>query len=311
LSILLNNSGGDNAPWEEAINRYLPNKEIHLYPNIPNANAIEYAVVWHHPHGDLLNYPNLKAVLVLGAGMDHIDAESELPDCPIVRLVDPAVGDDMAQYSLYWAMHFQRGYEDYRKQSAAKQWERFEVPMSRDFRISVLGLGPIGSFIAESFTNNNFATQGWSRKPKHLDKVRCLSGNEGLEMMLANTDVLINCLPLNDGTRNFLDHEQLSQLPKGSFVINVSRGAVIDDAALISLLDESHIAGAALDTFVEEPLPAASTYWGRENVHITPHVAGGTYAKSAAKVIADNIKRVDNGQAPFPIYQREDNSKPI
>ena len=305
MSILLNNSGSDNAPWADALKSYLPNKEIHLFPNIPSPDAIEYAIVWHHPHGDLLNYPNLKAVLVLGAGMDHIDAEPELPDCPIVRLVDPAVGDDMAQYSLYWAMHFQRRYEDYRRQAKSKQWERFEVPVSKDYRVSVLGLGPIGSFIAKSFAKNNFATQGWSRNPKTIDNVDCHNGDEGLVHLLENTDVLVNCLPLNQGTIGFINLERLSLLPKGSALINVSRGAVVEDKALITLLDSGHIAGAVLDTFVEEPLPESSTYWERDNVYITPHVSGGTYAKSAARVIADNILRVDNGQPPFPIYVRE------
>lgn len=305
MGILLNNVGSPNEPWVRALQKYLPGMAIYEFPDISSAEDIEYAVVWNHPHGDLLNYPNLKAVLVLGAGMDHIDAEPELPKAPIVRLVDPAVGDDMAQYSLYWAMHFQRHYETYRTQAKSKHWRRYEVSLSADYRVTILGLGPIGTFIAERFALNNFNTQGWSRKQKYVDGVNCFYGDDGLEKVLANTDVLVNCLPLNTGTHHFLNEATLSLLPRGSNIVNVSRGSVIDDSALSKLLDSGHISAAALDTFVEEPLPEGSDYWSRDNVFVTPHVAGGTYAKTAAKVIADNILRVENGQQPFPIYKRE------
>ena len=304
MAILLNNVGSPNKPWVAALREYLPNMAIYEFPNFPSAEEIEYAVVWHHPHGDLLNYPNLKAVLVLGAGMDHIDAEPELPKAPIVRLVDPAVGDDMAQYSLYWVMHFQRRYEAYRGQAKNRYWQRYEVPLSADYRVTVLGLGPIGAYIAERFAINNFKAQGWSRSQKKLDGVSCYHGEQGLQQVLGNTDVLINCLPLNAGTRHFLNQRKLELLPRGSNIVNVSRGAVIDDDALLKLLDTGHIAAAALDTFNEEPLPEGSDYWSRDNVFVTPHVAGGTYPKTAAKVIADNIQRVENGQQPFPIHKK-------
>ena len=141
MSILLNNHGSDNEPWRLALSSHLPKMPIHLFPDIPDVDEIHYAVVWDHPKGDLCRYPNLKAVLVLGAGMDHIDADSSIPDVPIVRLVDPAVGDDMSQYCLYWVIHFQRRFEDYRQQAGRRHWQRYQVPLSEDFRVSVLGLG--------------------------------------------------------------------------------------------------------------------------------------------------------------------------
>lgn len=307
MAILLNNNGFDNQPWLHALTGYLPDMAIHQFPQIPQPGDIHYAVVWNHPHGDLLNYPNLKAILVLGAGMDHIDSDSNLPDVPIVRLIDPAVGDDMAQYALYWTIHFQRCFEVYRQQQAARQWQRYEVPLAREFRVTVLGLGPIGAFIAERFAVNAYRAQGWSRTRKDLQRVACFYGRAGLEEVLKATDVLVNCLPLNSGTRHFLNDQNLSMLPQGSYLINVSRGAVIDDQALLKLLDSGHIKAAALDTFATEPPSPDSPYWGRDNVYVTPHIAGGTYPKTAARVIADNILRIESGQSPFPIYQRASN----
>ena len=307
MSILLNNHTGENQPWADALRSYLPAMDIQIYPDIVDADTIEYAVVWDHPHGDLVNYPNLKAVLMLGAGMDHIDAEPVLPDAPIVRLVDPSVGDEMSQYVLYWVMHFQRNYELYRQQATAKHWQRSMTPLSQDYRVTVLGAGAIGRFISQRLASNGFSVQSWSRSRKEIDNVESFDGEDGLKAALAFTDILVNCLPLTRSTQKFLDHQKLSLLPAGASLINVSRGAVIDDDALLGLLDAGHIANAALDTFVVEPLPKDSPYWGRDNVYITPHMSGSTYPGLACKVIANNIKRMEQGEQPSPIYIRESN----
>ena len=95
----------------------------------------------------------------------------------------------------------------------------------------------------------------------------------------------------------------MSKLPNGANFINVSRGAIVDDDALLNALDSGKIANAALDTFAIEPLPIESPYWVYDNVFVTPHMSGSTYPTLSARVIADNIKRVEAGEAPFPIYK--------
>jgi glyoxylate/hydroxypyruvate reductase A len=307
MAILLNNGGHDNTPWAEALADYLPAMAIHEYPNIPKSDDIHYAVIWNHPWGDLMNYPNLKAILILGAGTDHIDQDPHLPDVPVVRLLDPDVGNDMAQYACYWVMHFHRQYERYRQQAKDQYWQRHEVKRSVDFTVSILGLGLIGSFIAERIALNGYRTLGWNRSQKEINNVLCHSGEEGLEHVLRSSDVIVNCLPLNKQTKHLLNYTTLSKLPVGASIINVSRGAVIDDASLLALIDSGHIGSAALDAFVVEPLPPESPYWALDNVYITPHTAGATYPKSAARVIADNIERVERGELPFPIHTRDDN----
>jgi glyoxylate/hydroxypyruvate reductase A len=302
MAILLNNNGYDNSSWLKALKTQLPDRVIYQYPDIPDALSIEYAVVWNHPKGDLAHYPNLKAILLLGAGTEHVDDDPELPDVPVVRLIDPAVVNDMALYANYWTMHFHRRYEDYRLQAQQKYWHRHDICATDEFRVSVMGLGQIGSQIIERIAINGFKAQGWDAFAKHIEGVSCFFGNAGLKQMLAQTDVLINCLPLNSGTQHMLNKERLSMLPQGAFLINLSRGAVIDDQALLSLLHSNHIAGAALDTFSVEPLPSDSPIWDCKQVYITPHIAGATYARSATKVIAANIRRVQRGEAPFPIH---------
>ena len=302
MAILLNYHGNDSSEWAEAFAQLLPSMPVYTYPDIPRPEEIRYAVVWHHPHGDLDQYSNLRAVMNMGAGTDHLDADPSLPKVPIVRLVDPDVGNDMAQYAVYWAMHFHRRFEDYRRQAEQAEWRGHEVARTADYRVSVLGLGLIGTEIAERLAMSGFKAQGWSRSQHDIANVETYSGESGLQQLLANTDVLVNCLPLNDLTKHLLNADTLSQLPAGSFLINVSRGAVIDDQALVDKLASGHIAGAALDTFAVEPLPKDSPYWHYDNVYVTPHISGSTFAKSAAKPIADNILRMERGEVPFPIH---------
>lgn len=302
MAILLNNNGYDNHSWEEALSELLPDQPVFIYPNIPDPKQIEYALVWDHPHNDLLNYPNLRAVLVLGAGTEHVDSDPSLPKVPIVRLIDPAVVNDMALYVLYWVMHFHRRYEDYRRQTQKKQWLELDVCAPEDCQVSVLGLGEIGASVATRLALNGYKTQGWSRTQKQLEGVSCHSGEHALEQVLSQTHILVNCLPLTTDTQQLLNRQRLQQLPRGAYLINPGRGATIDDKALLTLLDSKHIACAALDTFTKEPLPEDSPYWSHDNVFVTPHIAGTTYARSAAKVVASNIKKITTGEQPFPLH---------
>ncbi len=301
MAILFNNQDGQTEQWVKAFEEYLPSMALHVYPHTA-VEEIKYAVVWNHPKGDLKRYPNLKAILNLGAGTDYLDADPDLPKVPIVRLLDPVVGINMAQYVLYWVMHFHRGYEQYRHQQMQAQWSRFQVPQMSDFRVSVLGLGLIGEYIAKYLAQSGFTSQAWNRSTKDVDNVRCFSGPEQLTDMLASTDVLVNCLPVNQQTQGMINHTLLNTLPKGRFLINVSRGGVINDADLLNALNSGQIKGAALDTFACEPLEQTSPYWLHPNVHVTPHISGATYADTSARVVADNILRMEKGEQPFPIY---------
>ena len=302
MAILLNNNGFDNQAWAQALARLLPAMPVYIYPDVPASEQIHYALVWNHPHGDLRNYPNLRAVLLLGAGTDHIDQEPQDLGVPIVRLIDPDVGNDMSQYTLYWVMHFQRGYEAYRQRASQKIWQGHQPTRSLEYCVTVLGQGRIGQFIAKQLAAVGFKTQAWSRHLYSVDGVESFAGDEGLHQALNNTDCLVNCLPLVAGTEHFLNQARLTQLPHGASLINVSRGAVIDDQALLDLLNDGHICQAALDTFALEPLPQDSPYWSMPNVFVTPHISGATYAEVAATAIVDNIQRMEHGDAPFPIH---------
>lgn len=304
-SILLNVVGYENAPWRAVLERELPHLTVLELDQVTNPEEIEYAAIWHHPYDDLNRYPNLKAVFNLGAGTDHIDRDpalAQLINIPVVRLLDPDVGIDMAHYVLYWAMHFQRGYEKYRMQAAEHHWHRFMPPRVCDWRVTILGLGRIGQYITIKVKEMGFKAQAWNRSAVELQGVNTFAGYQTLETALSQSDVVVNCLPMNAQTSELLDQQRFAQMPKGSFLISLSRGGVINHDHLLAAMQQDHIRGAALDCFAQEPLSADSPLWEQPNVFITPHISGATFARSAAQVVVENIRAMESGKAPTPIH---------
>ena len=294
----------DMDVWSSSLQEAIPEMDVRVYPDEGNVNEIEYAVVWKHPRGILKQYPNLKAILSLGAGVDHVISDPELPDgLPIVRLVDKKLTHEMILHSLHWVLHFHSDQYQYRIQQQNREWIQQSSVQSEDRTIGIMGLGNIGKAIGESLVNLDFKVVGWGARPKNsLGAIEYYYGHEQLSKFLSETDILINVLPLTENTINLLTKSELMYLPKGSFIINIGRGGIINEDDLLSVLDEGHITAAALDVFAEEPLPENNSLWTHPSVYITPHIAGQSNPGSAAKTIAENIRLVERGKDPYPIY---------
>mgnify|MGYP001819719748 CR=1 FL=1 len=185
------------------------------------------------------------------------------------------------------------------------KWAPHVPPLARDRRVTVLGLGALGEAVALALHGLNFDVAGWSRTQKDIAGVKCLAGNDGLSAALDRADILILLLPLTGATENLMNAARLSCLPQGAVVINPGRGPLIDDDALIRALDNGHIAHATLDVFREEPLPPCHPFWVHPSATVTPHIASDTRAKSAAEVIAENIRRGEAGQPFLHLVNRE------
>ena len=305
MAILLYNGEYGTDDWLEALQTQLPDESFYLYPDIPDKTLIEYAAVWDIPAGELASYPNLKAILILGAGGDFLLKDARLPKVPIVRLVDETVVQDMTQYCLYWVTHYYRHFDSYARQQRGHQWQRKEYPPMNDYRVGVLGLGAIGSQVARSLTDAGYTVSAWVRTARETDGLTLFCGADEFSAFMSNLDILINVLPLTPDTDAFLNVERLSHLPRGAKVINISRGAVLDEQALKTLLDTEHLGGAALDVFANEPLSSQSWMWQHPKVNVTPHSSGQTFARSAAKSLVKNIHRLKRGEAPFPLFDRK------
>ena len=294
----------DMEVWSNGLQKAMPEMDIKVYPDDGDVNEVEFAVVWKHPRGILKKYPNLKAIMSLGAGVDHITSDPELPEgIPIVRLVDKKLTHEMCLHALHWVLHFHSDQYLYRSQQLKRQWIQQSSIQTEDRTIGIMGLGNIGRSIGELLVTQSFNVIGWGANQKSsLTDIKYYYGQDQLSDFLGRTNILINVLPLTSDTANIITKKELSLIPKDSFIINIGRGGIINENDLMTLLSEGHIKAAALDVFAQEPLPENNSLWDHPSVYITPHIAGQSNPISAGQTISENIHRIQKGELPYPIY---------
>ena len=304
MAILFAWPEGDMVFWRREMENILGPLDFRVFPETGKLSDIEYALVWRHPDGDLARYPNLKAIFSLGAGVPFVLKDPSLPDVPLVRFANDELSRDMAQYAIYWVLHFHRDFFRYQNQQRNKDWTRHIYPANHERRIGVLGLGEIGSITSATLARMGFPVTGWSSTRRTIDGVTCLAGFAELNQVLEQSDILVSVLPATDALQNLLSAERLRRMPQGAFLINMGRGENIVDADLVACLRDGHLAGAAFDVFQTEPLPFDDPYWSLPNVHVTPHVAGPSTNVWAPRLVAENIQRMQHGNNPYPIVDR-------
>ena len=308
MSIVLASSDfwEDMEVWSNGLQKAMPEMDIKVYPDDGDVNEVEFAVVWKHPRGILKKYPNLKAILSLGAGVDHIISDPDLPEgLPIIRLVDKKLTHEMCLHALHWVLHFHSDQYLYRSQQLKRQWIQQSSIQTEDRTIGIMGLGNIGRSIGELLVTQSFNVIGWGANQKSsLTDIKYYYGQDQLSDFLGRTNILINVLPLTSDTTNIITKKELRLLPKNSFIINIGRGGIINEEDLLTLLNDRHIKAAALDVFAQEPLPENNSLWDHPSVYITPHIAGQSNPNSAGQTISENIYRIQKGELPYPIYSR-------
>ncbi|MDB4025866.1 glyoxylate/hydroxypyruvate reductase A [Candidatus Thioglobus sp.] len=308
MSIVLASSDfwEDMEVWSNGLQKAMPEMDIKVYPDDGDVNEVEFAVVWKHPRGILKKYPNLKAILSLGAGVDHIISDPDLPEgLPIIRLVDKKLTHEMCLHALHWVLHFHSDQYLYRSQQLKRQWIQQSSIQTEDRTIGIMGLGNIGRSIGELLVTQSFNVIGWGANQKSsLTDIKYYYGQDQLSDFLGRTNILINVLPLTSDTTNIITKKELRLLPKNSFIINIGRGGIINEEDLLTLLNDRHIKAAALDVFTQEPLPENNSLWDHPSVYITPHIAGQSNPNSAGQTISENIYRIQKGELPYPIYSR-------
>lgn len=276
----------------------------HLSTDTPNPEQVDYII--YSPHrglDDFTPFTNAKAVLSLWAGVEKI-ANNKTLTMPLARMVNYGLTEGMVEWVTGHTLRHHLGMDRHILGQDGK-WRDYVPPLARDRTVGVLGLGALGGACAQALAALNFQVLGWSRKQKEIEGVTCLAGDNGLDQLLENSEILILLLPLTTDTENLLNTKRLSQLPKNAVVINPGRGPLIDDTALLAALDSRHISHATLDVFRKEPLPADHPYWAHPNVTVTPHIASATRPNSAARVIVDNIRRGESGEPLLHLVDRD------
>lgn len=245
---------------------------------------------------DFTPFTGAKAVLNLWAGVENVVGNKTL-NIPLCRLVDQGLTEGMVEWCVGHTLRHHLGMDrDICRTDA--QWDPITPPLARNRRVTVLGLGELGASVATALVALNFDVAGWSRSAKDINGVTCLSGDAGLDAALARADILVLLLPLTGDTENLMNADRLAMMPHGAVLINPGRGPLVVDDALVDALDSGVIGHATLDVFRTEPLPKEHPFWAHPKVTVTPHIASSTRPESAAKVVAENVRRGEAGE-PF------------
>ncbi len=304
MALLFRSSVDSAARWRAQLARLTQELEIRLWPEVGDPAEIDYALVWRPEPGLLATLPNLKLILSLGAGVDHLLGDPQLPrHLPIVRLVDPHMTDAMSEYVVLQVLRLHRHDLDYRVQQEARVWRELDQKNAADRRIGILGLGELGRDTARKLKALGFDVAGWSRGERAVAGIECHAGAAGLPELLGRSEILVCLLPLTAETEGILSARTLSLLPRGAALVNAARGAHLVEEDLIAALASGHISAAVLDVFRDEPLPADHPFWHHPRVVVTPHVAAFTNPATAAPIILDNIRRFEEGR---PLLNRVD-----
>ena len=304
MALLFRSSVDSAARWSAELARLMPGLDIQLWPQIGDPAAIDYALVWRPEPGLLAGLPNLKLILSLGAGVDHILADPQLPrGVPIVRLVDPYLTDAMSEYVVLQVLRLHRQDLDYRAQQQARIWRELPQKNAHERPVGILGFGEIGQDAARKLTAVGFAVSGWSRQERAVAGFATFAGPAGLARLLAQSEILVCLLPLTSETRGILNAATFALLPRGAALVNAGRGGHLVEADLIPALDRGQLSAAALDVFEEEPLPPDHPFWRDPRILVTPHIAGTTNPATAAAIVLDTIRRFEEGD---PLLNRVD-----
>ena len=306
MILLFQSENDDPGPWRSALTRALPELEFRVWPELGRAEDIDYALVWKPPPGMLKGLPRLKAILSLGAGVDHLLLDPQLPrGLPITRMVDAGYAAQMSEYALYGVLHFHRCMDRYAQQQRRGEWRQLPAVPSQERAVGALGLGVLGADFARKAAALGFRVLGWSRSPKRIAGVETFQGPAELKRFLARTEILVNLLPLTAETEGILNARTFARLPHGAFVINIARGAHLVETDLLAALDSGQLSGAMLDVFAREPLPSDHPLWRHPRIVVTPHVAGQAIAALMVEQVVDNIRRIERKEAPLGLVDIE------
>jgi len=276
--------------WIEPLRNAAPELEFRIWPDFGDPDDIDFAIVWHHEPGTLRQFKNLKAILSLGAGVDHVVRDADLPEVSVGRIVDDRLTAGMSEYAVMNVLWQFREMPLLAAQQSARRWQYREPPDAQSTTVGILGLGTIGRDIARKLAVFDFRIAGWSRTAKDLDGIAGYHGVDGLHPFLNVSNFLVCVLPLTPETRGIVNRDTLAALPQGAHVINIGRGPLVVDDDLLAALDSGHIASATLDVFNREPLPADHPYWSHPRVVVTPHNAGDSLPEFVVPQILANVR---------------------
>lgn len=286
-----------NERWLVEIRAQMPTADVWEWSPEAGKKQADYALVWAPPPELFAAQRGLKAIFNLGAGVDSLLLNPQLPrDIPVVRVNDGGMAIQMAEYVCHALIRHVREFDQYDAQADKRMWHPRRAIDRAAWPVGVMGVGAIGTKVAQAVAAFEYPVATWSRTPHVLPGITSFAGDAGLEPFLGRTRVLVCVLPLTPETDGILNADRLGKLMPDAYLINVARGRHVIEADLLALLDRGALAGAALDVFQTEPLPEAHPFWHHPKITVTPHVSALTLRSETVAQIAGKIQRIEAGQ---------------
>ncbi len=304
MALLIHLTDRDQSGWAAALREKLGKFPVYLSSEKFDPAEITYALVWKPAPTTFDGLTRLKAILSLGAGVDGLLRHPNLPDVPIVRFVDEELSQCMSDYVVANVSMHQRLFTQFKLDQFARRWVQHYPAAATTLSVGLMGLGVIGAHTAKALIALGYEVRGWSRTRKDLPGVACFAGELEFNAFLAETDILVNLLPLTPETEGILNYETFGQLRRerlkgGPAVINAARGGHQREADLIKALTDGTLGAASLDVFEVEPLPPESRLWTMPNCYITPHIAAISNERTGVSYFSKVIRDHERGR-PLP-----------
>ncbi len=292
MKVVLKVNGPRANWWKEHMSSLLPDFDVFLSTEEMEKETIDFAIVWKPEPGWLKTFENLKCIVSIGSGIDHILCDPELPKhLPIIRTTGHDLSVRMREYVVLHTLRLHRRLPEIVAAQDVREWRQLIEPPAHERRVGVMGLGNLGADCAQALASLGFNVAGWSRSPKSLDGIDCYSGPEGKKAFLQRSEIIVCMLPLTPETEGIMNAEFFSTLPKGACIINTARGQHLVEQDLLDALESGQIRAATLDVFHIEPLPVEHPFWDHPDVLVTPHVASLLDPEAGGKAIAENIRK--------------------
>jgi len=297
MSIVIVSTARASSHWVKTLKEKDESLDIQVYPDVKRPEDIEFAISWKHPEGLYQNYPNLKVIASMGAGVNHILKDENLPkNVKVTRIVDEQLTKDMGQFVLLQCLAISRNLFTHLHDQKRKHWEvkRYQTP--EQTKVGIMGYGVLGQEAGRALKANGFSVVGYANSSKTVDGIRVYGADEQGQF-LKQTQILVCLLPVTPNTQGVLNIQLFKKLQPNAYLVNVARGEHLVEKDLISAIDQGFIKGASLDVFQEEPLPESHPFWNHKDIQITPHIASMTDPESVAKQLLDNYKRMKDGES--------------
>lgn len=288
--------------WVNAFAEVAPDLTIrHLDDDLDDPADITFGLVWRPDGKKLAALPHLRALISQGAGVDGILSDPDVPrTVPLYRMGGTEIQDQMGDYVCWAALTLLRETWRWARGQATSTWEHITTTpkTAGQVTVGIMGLGQLGRASALRLHAVGFQAAGWGRRPTTLENVKTFHGPEGFDAFLADADIVVNLLPSTPETHHILNRERFARMKPGSGVINVGRGAELNESDLVAAIRSGHLSGAVLDVFAQEPLPASSPLWTCPGVTISPHLASNASHSVRARHILAIINDVLAGREP-------------